>query len=160
MQVFGSDYPTADGTALRDYVHVVDLAEAHVAALRHLSAGGASAALNLGTGQGVSVREVIARVGAVTGAPVPFVEAPRRAGDPAALVADPRLAEATLKWRARRDLDAMIADAWRWHRRLGSGTRPERPRRGAAEAAQCAAARRLSGAGTSAKERRRQAGPL
>ena len=118
ISIFGTDYPTPDGTALRDYIHVMDLADAHLAALRHLMDGGGSAALNLGTGSGASVREVIRTVESVTGRKVPVVEAPRRAGDPPALVADPRRAEALLKWRAKKDLSAMVEDAWRWHLRL------------------------------------------
>jgi UDP-glucose 4-epimerase len=117
VSVFGSDYPTPDGTAVRDYIHVVDLAAAHVAALRHLLDGGKSDALNLGTGRGASVSEVIARVEAVTGRAVPVRTAPRRVGDPPVLVADPRRAEAVLGWRAELDLDAMVEDAWRWHSR-------------------------------------------
>ena len=121
LPIFGADYPTADGTAVRDYIHVVDLANAHVAALRHLIAGGASSALNLGTGEGASVREVVRAVETVTGRKVPTREEPRRAGDPPALVADPGRAEALLKWRARADLAAMVEDAWRWHRKLAGG---------------------------------------
>jgi len=120
ISVFGTDYPTPDGTALRDYIHVMDLAEAHLAALGHLMNGGGSQVLNLGTGSGASVREVIKTVESVTGRKVPVIEAPRRAGDPPALVADPRRAEALLKWRARKDLAAMVEDAWRWHLRLHS----------------------------------------
>jgi UDP-arabinose 4-epimerase len=115
ISVFGTDYPTADGTAVRDYIHVMDLADAHVAALRHLIGGGDSAALNLGRGRGSSVREVIAAVENVTGRKVPSREEPRRAGDPPVLIADPRRAEVLLKWRARADLEAMVEDAWRWH---------------------------------------------
>jgi UDP-arabinose 4-epimerase len=118
ISIFGTDYPTPDGTALRDYIHVMDLAEAHLSALRHLMDGGGSLALNLGTGSGASVREVIKTVEGVTGRKVPVVEAPRRAGDPPALVADPRRAETLLKWRAKKDLSAMVEDAWRWHLRL------------------------------------------
>ncbi len=121
ISIFGTDYPTPDGTALRDYIHVMDLAEAHIAALRHLLAGGGSDALNLGTGHGASVREVIRAVETVTGRDVPVTEAPRRAGDPPALVADPRHAGRVLKWRARRDLSAMVDDAWRWHCKLFEG---------------------------------------
>jgi UDP-glucose-4-epimerase GalE len=120
IAIFGSDYLTPDGTAIRDYIHVADLAQAHLAALRHLLTGGSSQALNLGTGRGASVREVIRTVEAVTGRTVPAVEAPRRAGDPPALIADPRRAEETLSWRARADLTEMVEDAWRWHRRLGN----------------------------------------
>ena len=121
ISIFGTDYPTPDGTALRDYIHVMDLADAHVAALRHLLAGGGSEALNLGTGHGASVREVIRAAEAVTGRAVPVIEAARRAGDPPALIADPRRAEKVLNWRATRDLTAMVDDAWRWHRKLFEG---------------------------------------
>jgi UDP-glucose-4-epimerase GalE len=121
ISVFGTDYPTPDGTALRDYIHVLDLAEAHIAALRHLLAGGGSDALNLGTGHGASVREVIRTVETVTARAVAVTEAPRRAGDPPALIANPRRAEKVLEWRARRDLAAMVEDAWRWHRKLAEG---------------------------------------
>ncbi len=117
ISVFGSDYPTADGTAVRDYIHVCDLAAAHVAALRHLLEGGESAAFNLGTGHGASVSEVIAAVEAVTGRHVPVEHAPRRAGDPPVLVADPSRAEASLGWRATADLAAIVEDAWRYHRK-------------------------------------------
>jgi UDP-arabinose 4-epimerase len=127
ISVFGTDYPTPDGTALRDYIHVMDLADAHVAALRHLMAGGGSEALNLGTGRGASVREVIGTVEEVTGRRVPVVEAPRRAGDPPALVADPGRAERTLGWRAHRDLRAMVADAWRWHLKPAEDAPPVSP---------------------------------
>lgn len=118
IDVFGSDYPTPDGTAIRDYIHVDDLAEAHVRALGHIEAGNDSAALNLGTGRGCSVREVIAAVERVTGRPVPVREASRRAGDPPALVAQPALAEQVLGWRARCGLDEIVETAWRWHQRM------------------------------------------
>lgn len=118
ISIFGTDYPTADGTALRDYIHVMDLADAHVAALRHLLGGGDSAAVNLGTGRGASVKEVIRTVETVTGRKVPVREEARRAGDPPALIADPSRAGALLKWRARADLDSMVEDAWRWHLEL------------------------------------------
>ncbi len=117
VSIFGTDYPSADGTAVRDYIHVVDLAAAHVAALRHLVEGGASAAVNLGTGRGASVREVIDAVEAVAGRRVTVKEAPRRAGDPPVLVADPSRAEALLKWRAKADLTKIVEDAWRWHKK-------------------------------------------
>jgi UDP-glucose-4-epimerase GalE len=116
--IFGSDYPTPDGTAIRDYVHVVDLANAHVRAVDHLLAGGPTVALNLGAGRGTSVAEIIACVRTVTGRDVPVREAPRRAGDPAVLVADPALAKSRLEWSARRsDIASIVADAWRWHER-------------------------------------------
>lgn len=119
LQVLGADYPTPDGTAVRDYIHVCDLAEAHVAALRYLIDGGASARLNLGTGVGASVREVISTVERVMGRPVPHVDAPRRPGDPPALVADPERARRLLGWEPRMSsLERIISDAVAWHRRL------------------------------------------
>ncbi len=115
LAIFGTDYPTADGTAVRDYIHVTGLAKAHVLALGDLLAGGASAALNLGTGRGWSVREVGRAVETVGGRPVTAREAPRRAGDPPVLVADPARAMARLGWRPRyADLEVMVATAWRF----------------------------------------------
>ena len=112
LTVMGADYGTPDGTCVRDYVHVSDLARAHVLALRRLLGGGGSLAANLGTGRGHSVREVIDAAEDVTGRPVPHAVAPRRPGDPAALVADPSLARAVLGFRAERsDLRTMLADA-------------------------------------------------
>jgi UDP-arabinose 4-epimerase len=118
IAIFGTDYPTSDGSAVRDYIHVMDLADAHLAALRHLIEGGSSAALNLGRGSGASVREVIRTVEEVTGRSVPVEEAPRRSGDPPVLVADPARAERLLNWRAEKELVTMVEDAWRWHLRL------------------------------------------
>lgn len=116
IDIFGTDYPTPDGTCLRDYIHVSDLADAHVQALGHLLAGGAGAALNLGTGRAYSVREVIAAAERVAGKRVPRREMPRRAGDPARLVADPARAAALLGWMpCRSDLDTIIRTAWSWH---------------------------------------------
>jgi len=101
---------------VRDYIHVTDLADAHVRALDDLLAGGASAALNLGTGEGYSVRQVIAAVEAVSGEQVPVKEAPRRAGDPPILVADAVLAMKRLGWKpTHSSLDEVVATAWRWH---------------------------------------------
>ncbi len=118
IDVFGSDYPTPDGTAIRDYIHVEDLADAHLRALERLRGGGDSIALNLGTGRGHSVREVIAAAEAVSGCKVPVRDAPRRPGDPPALVADPSLAAATLGWQAQySDLGTIISTALDWHRR-------------------------------------------
>jgi UDP-arabinose 4-epimerase len=117
IQIFGSDYPTPDGTCIRDYIHVNDLAEAHVKALEHLQAGHDSFAANLGTGQGRSVMEVISTVEEVTGHPVPRRVGPRRPGDPPALVADPRLAETLLHWKARRTLRETVSTAWNWMKR-------------------------------------------
>ncbi|HWW13842.1 MAG TPA: UDP-glucose 4-epimerase GalE [Candidatus Dormibacteraeota bacterium] len=117
LQVFGSDYPTPDGTCIRDYIHVNDLADAHVKALERLHAGKESFAVNLGTGRGHSVREVIAAVEEVTGNPVPLRLCPRRPGDPPALVADPRRAETLLQWKAQRTLREIVSTAWKWMER-------------------------------------------
>ncbi len=118
IQIYGTDYPTRDGTAIRDYIHVSDLAEAHVRALGHLAAGGDSAALNLGTGRGHSVREVIAAVERIGGRKVPQRDAARRPGDPPELVADPALALSRLGWQPRHsDLDTIIATALAWETR-------------------------------------------
>jgi UDP-glucose-4-epimerase GalE len=117
LKVFGTDYPTPDGTAVRDYVHVTDLAAAHVRALRYLLGGGGSIALNLGTGRGHSVLEVIAAAEAGTGRRVPHDFGPRRAGDPPVLVADPRRSVAVLDLDLAgfRSLEEIVATAWRWH---------------------------------------------
>ncbi len=116
LQIFGDTYPTPDGTCIRDYIHVSDLAEAHVLALEYL-AGGKSAALNLGTGRGYSVREILSAIKRVTGHDVPSRMAPPRAGDPAELVADPSRAEKLLNWKAKRSLDDIVATAWKWAER-------------------------------------------
>ena len=116
VTVFGTDYPTADGTAIRDYIHVCDLARAHVLALQHLLDDGATIAINLGNGRGASVRQVIDMVRNVTGREVRVRDAPRRAGDPSILVADANKARETLGWAPERsDLATIVADAWRWH---------------------------------------------
>ncbi|MBC7266465.1 MAG: UDP-glucose 4-epimerase GalE [Coriobacteriia bacterium] len=113
--VFGSDYPTPDGTCVRDYIHVCDLADAHRGALEHLLKGGDSLACNLGTGRGWSNLEVVRTCSDVTGADVRVVFGPRREGDPAMLVAKPGRAERTLGWTPRRsDLATIVEDAWRW----------------------------------------------
>jgi UDP-arabinose 4-epimerase len=117
LQVFGSDYPTPDGTCIRDYIHVNDLAEAHVKALDHLQAGKPSFAANLGTGRGHSVREVVTTVEEVTGNSVPLRLCPRRVGDPPALVADPSFAESLLQWKAERSLRESVSTAWNWMER-------------------------------------------
>lgn len=115
MTVFGTDWDTPDGTCVRDYIHVNDLAEAHAKALDHLAAGGESIACNLGTGVGVSVREIIDAVEEVTGKTVPVDYGERRAGDPAQLVANPGLARETLGWEARHsDVRDMVESAWAW----------------------------------------------
>jgi UDP-glucose 4-epimerase len=113
--IFGDDYETRDGTAVRDYVHVLDLADAHVLALRYLLAGGATASFNLGTGHGTTVRELIEGVKRVSGRPLPVVEASRRQGDAPVLVAENGLAKRVLGWSPSRDLDAVLDSAWRWH---------------------------------------------
>ena len=115
LQVFGTDYPTPDGTAIRDYIHVDDLADAHVQALDHLAAGGATVALNVGTGVGSSVQEVIDAAERITGRPVPREYTGRRPGDPVALYSDNALVTATLGWQATQGLDEIIATAWQWH---------------------------------------------
>ena len=117
LQVFGSDYPTPDGTCIRDYVHVNDLASAHVKALEYLAEGNPSFAANLGTGTGASVSEVISTVEKVTGKPVPRKIVPRRPGDPPALVANPAKAQALLQWKAPRGLLDVVTTAWNWMQR-------------------------------------------
>ena len=114
LQVFGGDYDTADGTGVRDYIHVCDLAQGHVAALRHLLDGGETLTVNLGTGRGHSVLDVVKAYELVSGKPVPYRIAPRRPGDVAACYADPALAKARLGWEAQFDLARMCADSWRW----------------------------------------------
>jgi UDP-glucose 4-epimerase len=123
LPVFGTDFPTPDGTAVRDYVHVEDLAAAHVRALGHVIERGGESVFNLGTGRGYSVRQVLAAAERTSGWPVPHEDAPRRAGDPAAVWADVRAAERVLDWRAERDLDDIMGTAWRWHSREGGECR-------------------------------------
>jgi len=116
VKIFGTDYDTPDGTAIRDYVHVMDLADAHLRALQRLDEGTPSQAVNLGTGHGQSVREVVTAVSRTAGKAVPALESPRRAGDPATLVADPARARDVLGWTCRYpDLDVIVEHAWRWH---------------------------------------------
>ena len=114
IAIYGNDWPTPDGTGIRDYIHVMDLAAGHVAALAHLASKPGLVALNLGTGRGHSVLELIAAFERACGRPIPRRIAPRRQGDVAAYYADPSRAEAVLGVRARRDIDAICADAWRW----------------------------------------------
>jgi UDP-glucose 4-epimerase len=121
FKVFGTDYPTADGTAIRDYVHVVDLAEAHLLALDKLDAG--LGALNLGSRDGYSVKQVVAAVEAVTGRTLPIEYCPRREGDPPALIADASRAEKLLGWTPKRSLEEMIASSWEWKQRNPEGYR-------------------------------------
>lgn len=114
LNVWGNDYPTPDGTGVRDYIHVVDLALGHLKALERLQQRAECLAINLGTGVGYSVLEMVLAFEKASGMPVPYKVAPRRAGDIAACYADPAQALALLGWRAQRGLEAMCADSWRW----------------------------------------------
>ncbi len=120
MELFGTDYPTPDGTCIRDYIHVNDLADAHVIALELLTGGANSMEVNLGTGRGYSVKEIISKIEEVSKLKVPVRIAGRRPGDPPALVADPTLAEKLLHWKATRSLDDIVATAWKWMQRQDS----------------------------------------
>jgi UDP-arabinose 4-epimerase len=116
--IFGTDYPTRDGSAIRDYIHVQDLADAHIRAQQYLAKGGESVAINLGTGNGHSVREMIEAARRITGKEIPTKESPRRAGDPPVLVADSRLAKDKLGWVPAMDsLEKIIGTAWTWHQK-------------------------------------------
>lgn len=122
LELYGTNHPTPDGTAVRDYIHVTDLADAHVKALALVLQGGVGEALNLGVGQGFSVREVINAASRVLGRPVPFVEKPERPGDPPSLVADASSARQRLGWSPKfQTIDAIIESAWQWHERHGFG---------------------------------------
>ena len=122
LQVFGNDYDTPDGTGVRDYIHVCDLAEGHVAALRHLMAPqGSSFTANLGTGRGYSVLELVRAFEKASGRPIPYDIVTRRPGDVAACYADPSRARELLGWQATRDLDAMCTDSWRWQQSNPNG---------------------------------------
>ena len=125
LQVFGSDYDTPDGTGVRDYIHVIDLAEGHVAALRYLLEQKRSITANLGTGRGYSVLELVRAFEKASGRPVPCDIVARRPGDVDACYADPTLARDLLGWEARRDIDAMCADSWRWQRMNPDGYNEE-----------------------------------
>ncbi len=113
--VYGDDYPTPDGTCVRDYLHVLDLAAAHVAAVEHVAGGGASEVCNLGSGTGYSNLEVVRACAAAVGRDIPIEIGPRRPGDPAVLVAAIDRAREVLGWHPTRDLATMVGDAWRWH---------------------------------------------
>lgn len=119
--IFGDDYDTRDGTAVRDYVHVLDLADAHVSALKRLLAGGGSESYNLGTGTGTTVRELVEGVGKATGRPLPVRMAERRPGDAPILVGDNAKAREQLGWKPSRDLDVILSSAWRWHQSQAEG---------------------------------------
>lgn len=122
IQVFGDDYSTPDGTCVRDYIHVSDLADAHLRAVAHLLEGGASDIFNLGNGQGFSVKQVIETVKSVTGRDFPVVISPRRSGDPAVLIASSDKARSVLGWQPSRDkLEDIIQSAWQWHENHPNG---------------------------------------
>lgn len=122
MKVFGSDYPTPDGTCIRDYIHVSDLADAHVLAVEYLRGGGRSDVFNLGSGNGFSVLEVIQTAERVTGRSIPTVTEERRAGDPAVLIASADKAKSILGWSPKRDdLNVLIESAWNWHQARPTG---------------------------------------
>jgi UDP-glucose 4-epimerase len=119
VSIYGTDYPTPDGTGIRDYIHIEDLASAHLAALKHLERGGESVTLNVGYGQGASVRKVIETARRVSGVEFPVEEAPRRPGDPSSLVARADAIRTVLDWEPRyNDLETIVADAWRWEQKL------------------------------------------
>lgn len=118
VKIFGTDYETPDGTCIRDYIHVTDLADAHIQALEYLRGGGPSDSFNLGNGSGFSVREVIRAAEKITGRSIRCIETGRRAGDPPALIGSTLKARDTLGWRPRfADLAAIIETAWRWHQK-------------------------------------------
>jgi UDP-glucose 4-epimerase len=117
VSIWGSDYPTPDGTGVRDYIHVDDLAEGHVAALDYLKRQGGLLTVNLGTGQGYTVHEMVKAFEQASGRPIPYKIGPRRPGDIAQCWADPSLAQTLLDWKARRGLEQMCVDAWRWQQR-------------------------------------------
>lgn len=116
VSIYGEDYDTPDGTCVRDYIHVTDLARAHIRAMEYLSSGGESGSFNLGTGQGYSVREIIDCARRITSHPIPADSVARREGDPPRLVADPSRAKAVLNWQAEASsLESIVASAWKWH---------------------------------------------
>jgi len=127
LQVFGDDYPTADGTGVRDYIHVVGHAQGHLAAIDHLADAAGCRAYNLGTGRGYSVLEMVRAFAAASGRDIPYTVAARRAGDVAECYADPGLAQRELDWRAELDVETMCADAWRWQSQNPQGYPEEAP---------------------------------
>jgi UDP-glucose 4-epimerase len=134
LSIFGGDYPTPDGTGVRDYIHVTDLAQAHVAALNYLMRADSSLTVNLGTGRGISVLELVRAFERASGCRIPYEIVARRPGDVAQVYADPTLAQRMLGWRTRLDVDDMCKDAWRWqamnpdgYQHGGSRVRSPRP---------------------------------
>ena len=121
LSIFGGDYPTPDGTGVRDYIHVMDLAEGHLAALDYLGSHPGLLTVNLGTGRGYSVLEMAQAFARISGRPVPYEIVARRPGDVAACYADPTQAREVLGWSARRDLETMCRDAWRWQNNPAAG---------------------------------------
>ena len=116
LKLFGTDYPTEDGTCVRDYIHVEDLIDAHLLALDYLKKGNPSTAFNLGNGKGFSNRQIIEAARKVTGHPIPVIEEGRRAGDPAVLIASSKRAMEILGWQPKHtDVEDVIASAWKWH---------------------------------------------
>jgi UDP-glucose 4-epimerase len=115
LEIYGTDYATPDGTAVRDYIHVLDLAEAHVRSLEYLYGGKPSVCLNVGTGTGTSVRQIVAETERVVGQPIAVIESSRRTGDPAVVWASVELADRTLGWRSRYRVDEIVRSAWAWH---------------------------------------------
>ena len=120
FRIYGDDYPTRDGTAVRDYVHVLDLADAHVRALKRLLAGGDTQAFNLGQGEGTTVREVVSAIGRICGKPFAVEQAPRREGDASVLIADSAKAREILDWSPSRGIDEIVRSAYFWHRKEGA----------------------------------------
>jgi UDP-glucose 4-epimerase len=121
LSIFGSDYHTPDGTGVRDFIHVVDLAQGHLAALNYLSSRKQSITVNLGTGKGISVKNLVDTFVKVTGVPIPYKLTPRRLGDVATCFADTTLAEHELKWSAKLGVESMCLDAWRWQQKNPNG---------------------------------------
>lgn len=126
LSVYGNDYPTHDGTGIRDYIHVIDLAEGHLAALRYLEDKGGLLTVNLGTGRGCSVLDMVAAFEKASGRPIPYQIVDRRPGDIAECWADPAAAEKLLGWRATRDVEAMCCDTWRWQQNSKSRVSSDR----------------------------------
>jgi len=121
FRINGSDYPTRDGTCIRDFIHVSDLAEAHVRSIEYLLSGGESVALNVGTGRGTSVRELVAVIETISKTRLPIEFGARREGDPAELIADNQQAVSRLGWKPRHDLNSIVGSAWNWHQRRACG---------------------------------------